>query len=443
MLDNHESKSTLTGIQHSVSDVSDSVGLSRGPEMEHSEQDSVAEYPGNTSFMNVDVANDILKWSIEQDASDIAFAPNEAIWMRRYGEWVRITKRRLTTHEISLLLDQFSRQPSASSQTKSGQDIDFPYEVTLSRGKRARFRCNGTGCRDNWSQGISIVMRTIPEFPAKIETMDLPEHLIRAFKPKYGLVLVTGPVGSGKSTLLSSVLRDIAESERKHIITYEAPIEFDLMGLPDKKSLVVQTEVPNHLHSFGVAPRNSLRRAGDVILFGEARDQETLKNMSIEAETGVAVYSTVHTNSVSETISRMVREFPENERDGMAATLVAALRLIVHQRLVVRADGKGRVAIREWLEFTDTIRDILVRTPIKDMIHVTENLVQRYGRSLMVDVTEKYSQGLISSQEYDLYAQVKASAAGTAASSCDEPVTCTDADMRPTATYTNLQEVME
>jgi defect-in-organelle-trafficking protein DotB len=215
------------------------------------------------------------------------------------------------------------------------------------------------------------------------------------------------------------------------------------MGLPDKKSLVVQTEVPNHLHSFGVAPRNSLRRAGDVILFGEARDQETLKNMSIEAETGVAVYSTVHTNSVSETISRMVREFPENERDGMAATLVAALRLIVHQRLVVRADGKGRVAIREWLEFTDTIRDILVRTPIKDMIHVTENLVQRYGRSLMVDVTEKYSQGLISSQEYDLYAQVKASAAGTAASSCDEPVTCTDADMRPTATYTNLQEVME
>jgi defect-in-organelle-trafficking protein DotB len=401
---------SVTGNIHAkdaATDAYESVGLVPVDDSE-SEPDAL-EYPGDTSFINVEVANDILKWSILQDASDIAFAPNEAIWLRRHGEWVRITRRRLTTHEIGLLLDQFSKQPSASSQTKSGQDIDFPYEITLQRGKRARFRCNGTGCRDNWSQGIAIVMRTIPEFPPKVDTMELPDYLVNAFKPKYGLVLVTGPVGSGKSTLLSSVLRDIAEKERKHIITYEAPIEFDLMGLPEKKSLVVQTEVPNHLHSFGAAPRNSLRRAGDVILFGEARDQETLRNMSIEAETGVAVYSTVHTNSVSETISRMVREFPENERDGMAATLVAAMRVIVHQRLVVRADGKGRVAIREWLIFDDHIRDILVKTPIKDMIPVTEDLVNRYGRSLMMDVTEKHEQGLISTLEFEMYQQIKSS----------------------------------
>jgi defect-in-organelle-trafficking protein DotB len=105
----------------------------------------------------------------------------------------------------------------------------------------------------------------------------------------------------------------------------------------------------------------------------------------------------------------MVREFPENERDGMAATLVAAMRVIVHQRLVVRADGKGRVAIREWLIFDDHIRDILVKTPIKDMIPVTEDLVNRYGRSLMVDVTEKHEQGFISTQEFEMYQQIKSS----------------------------------
>ncbi len=93
----------------------------------------------------------------------------------------------------------------------------------------------------------------------------------------------------------------------------------------------------------------------------------------------------------------------------MAATLVAAMRVIVHQRLVVRADGKGRVAIREWLIFDDHIRDILVKTPIKDMIPVTEDLVNRYGRSLMVDVTEKHEQGFISTQEFEMYQQIKSS----------------------------------
>jgi len=366
-------------------------------------------YPGDLAILTVDVVNQILKWCIAEDASDIAFSPNEAIFMRRYGVWMRITRRVISTHEISFLLDQFSKQPSASSQTMSGQDVDYGYEITLERGKRVRFRCNATGCRDGWSSGIAMVLRTIPEFPPKLSSFNLPDHLIEAFKPRYGLVLVTGPVGSGKSTLLTSALRDIAETERKHILTYESPIEFDLMGLPDKMALVTQTEVPIHLSSFAAAPRNSLRRAGDVVLFGEARDQETLRNMSIEAETGVAVYSTVHTNSVAETISRMVREFPEGERDGMAATLIAASRLIVHQRLIPTINGDGRVAVREWLIFTDEVVNTLIKTPVKELIPVMNELVNTYGRPLIMDVTEHYEQGLISEVEYQSFLRSKVS----------------------------------
>ena len=366
-------------------------------------------YPGDTSLLSVDTVNSILKWAIEMKASDIALTPNDAIFMRRFGVWHRIMHRSVSTHEIGFLLDQFSKQPSASSQAMSGQDVDFAYEITLERGKRARFRGNGTGCRDNWGSGIAIVLRTIPEYPPELSTFNLPEHLVAAFKPRYGLVLVTGPVGSGKSTLLTSVLRDIAETERKHILTYESPIEFDLMGLPNKKSLVTQTDIPLHLTSFAAAPRNSLRRAGDVVLFGEARDQDTLRNMSIEAETGVAVYSTVHTNSVSETISRMVREFPEGERDGMAATLVAATRLIVHQRLIPTKDGNGRVAVREWLIFNEEVVNKLVQCSVKDMIRVTEELVNQYGRPLLMDVTELYEQGVISETEYLSFVQIKKS----------------------------------
>lgn len=369
-------------------------------------EDLLFAYPGDTSLMSIDVANDLLKWAVLQGASDISFAPNEAIFIRRNGEWHRVMGRRLTSHEISALLDGFSKQPSASAQVKSGKPKDFRYEITISRGKRASFRCSATGCRDGWSSGVAMVIRTIASFPPKIEELELPDYLIKAAKPKYGLVLVTGPVGSGKTTLLSSLMRDIAETERKHILTYEHPIEFDLMGLPNKKSLVVQSEVPIHLETFSEAPRNSLRRAGDVVLFGEARDQETLKNMAIEAETGVAVYSTVHTNSVAETMSRIIREFPSNERDSMAAALIGAMRVIIHQRLVISSDEKSRIAIREWLILDDDDRKNLMNLPSSQLINAIQHLVDSKGHSLKDDITEKFTAGLIAEHEYEAFMQI-------------------------------------
>jgi defect-in-organelle-trafficking protein DotB len=360
-------------------------------------------YPKAVVAINSDFINEFLIWAHEAKVSDVELIPNDPIWVRLHGQWHAVSDRRLSGGEIGFLLNNIARQANASSMAQSGQDVDFAYEVSTGRGKKIRFRCNATGCKDGWGGASSIVMRAIPEHPPEIGGYNLDPGLLAAFQPKYGLVLVTGPVGSGKSTLLFSVLRHIAETQRRNILTYESPIEFDLMTLPSRLSPVVQTEIPAHLKSFEVAPRNSLRRAGDVVLFGESRDRETLKNMSIEAETGVAVYSTVHTNSVEETVSRMIREFSWEERDGMNATINAALRLIVHQRLVPNVTGDGRIALRSHLAFTEEIRNELATVKIQDLITVTRDLVDRYGHSLKKDAQEKFEQGLIAENEYRMF----------------------------------------
>lgn len=359
----------------------------------------------STSFVMEDF-DALLAWGIDHDVSDYALVPNEPAWVRIHGIWGRATSISLSNHDIKLFLNTSSRQPSASARVESGEDVDYAYEIRISRAVRNRFRVNATGCRDGHSVGVSIVMRSIPSLPKRMEDLDIEEGIRRAIAPIYGLVLVTGPVGSGKSTLLSAALRHILETEHRNVLTYEEPIEFDLIGIPNRKGLVVQTEIPVALRDFSRAPRNSLRRAGDVILFGESRDPATMRNMTIVAETGVAVYSTVHTNSVSETISRMVREFPQDERSGMAATLISALRLIVHQRLLRSSDGK-RVALREYLVFDDEVRKALVDVPVERMIGAVEDFVQSRGQSLMSAARRELEAGRLDEQAYHQLAAIR------------------------------------
>lgn len=365
------------------------------------------EYPESLPALTAEAFDGVLKWAHEQGASDVMLGPGDPIWMRNNGRWMPIT-RSVTASEISQVVNNTSGQSNASALAQSGQDLDYSYEVQVARGLRYRFRCNATGCRHGWSSAVSTVMRTIPGSPPKLDEMGVEKAIRDSVMPHYGLVLVTGPVGSGKSTLLFSALREIAETQPRHIITYEAPIEFDLIDLPGRMAPVVQSEIPAHLKRFDDAPRNSLRRAGDVVLFGESRDRETMRSMSIEAETGVCVYSTVHSNSVSETISRMIREFPSEERDGMAATLLAATRLIVHQRLVPRADGSGRVPIREYLVFDDATRHGLVNVPAESLMQEMQRLVETQGQSLAQDAQAKYAEGLIGEREARMFTETLA-----------------------------------
>ena len=321
-----------------------------------------------------------LAWATGSGVSDISLLPRAPVWVRLDGFWRATTRRAVSSDEIMELLDSMARSPAASARIKGGEDLDFSYEIKIDRLKRQRFRVNATACRDGWGVGANLVLRSIPAHPPEIGTLGLEPDLVENLFPPSGLVLVTGVMGSGKSTLLAACLRKIIEQGDRFTVTYEAPIEFDLMSLPSARGPVVQSEIPSQLRDFARAPKNSARRAADVILVGESRDQETLRSMIEAAEIGVAAYSTVHTRSVADTPARIINVFPIDEQPGIATTLIAAIRAIVQQRLVARHNGPGRVALREYLVFGEQERREMWDTPPERLGIVIRNRMAKLAQ---------------------------------------------------------------
>ena len=335
----------------------------------------------------------------EANASDVLLYPGRPVWIRVHGKWYGVSRRPLSPHEVASLVEKTSSNDSASTIIGKGDDYDYSYEILIERGIRRRFRCNATACRANASMGIALTLRSIPSLPPTMDDLGVPDEIRRHITPDNGLVLVTGVMGSGKSTLLAAVLRFINEHFPKHILSYESPIEFDLMGVPSPKGPVEQTEIPRHLSEFKMATRNSTRRAADVILFGESRDVETLEGMIEAADIGVCVYSTVHTRDVASTMQRIINVFPQASRDQMFATMANAMRLVVHQRLLPCKAG-GRVAIQEYLVFSPEIRERIAEQPIPRLASEVQKAVEAFGRPLYLDAREKYEAGMIYESDF-------------------------------------------
>jgi defect-in-organelle-trafficking protein DotB len=341
-----------------------------------------------------------LVWASQIGASDASVVPGTPLWVRLHGRWLRVTRRGVSTDEIMGLLDTLARSSAASARVKGGEDLDFSHEIKIDRLKRQRFRVNATACRDGWGLGVNLVLRSIPAHPPQIESLDIESDLLDHLFPPSGLVLVTGVMGSGKSTLLSACLRKIIEQGDRFTVTYEAPIEYDLMSIPNARGPIVQSEIPRQLRDFARAPRNSARRAADVILVGESRDRETLRSMIEAAEIGVAAYSTVHTRSVADTPSRIINMFPIDEQPGIAVTLTSALRVIVQQRLVPRSDSEGRVALREYLVLDERGRRDLMGEPVERLgLSIREKMAGQdqavIGQDLLTAARRAFEEGLI------------------------------------------------
>ena len=186
-------------------------------------------------------------------------------------------------------------------------------------------------------------------------------------------------------------------------MTYESPIEFTYDDVKKYTSIVSQSEIPLHIPSFADGVRNALRRKPRLILVGEARDLETIGAVLEAALTGHPVYTTMHTNGVAETIRRLVGTFPEEERAGRTIDLIETLKLIIWQKLVPTVDNK-RVALREYLVFSDEVRDILISSDPNKLTEKTREVLIKYGQTMLQDAKVKLDQGIIKQSTYDMLA---------------------------------------
>jgi twitching motility protein PilT len=225
-------------------------------------------------------------------------------------------------------------------------------DLSYSLPSRARFRCNIFQQRGVYS----IVMRVIPTDIPTLGSLHLPSQLSEIAELRNGLVLITGPTGSGKSSTLAAVIDVINETKHYHVVAIEDPIEY---LHSHKNSTINQREVGHDTKDFPSALRAALRQAPKVILIGEMRDYETTEIALEAAETGHLVLSTLHTIDASKTIDRIIGLYPKNEEPVIRTRLAQTFRYIVSQRLVPRADFRGRIAAVEILRSTPRTREYI------------------------------------------------------------------------------------
>jgi len=228
---------------------------------------------------------------------------------------------------------------------------DKEFDFSFAFGDLGRFRVNAFHERGN----LAAALRLIPNAIRTVEDLGLPQVLNKFTEYPRGLVLVTGPTGSGKSTTLAALVDKINRERASHIITVEDPIEYTHKS---KRSLVVQREVHYDTFSFAAALRSALREDPDVVLIGEMRDLETIAAAITIAETGHLVFATLHTNSASQSVDRMIDVFPPHQQPQVRAQLGNILMAICSQRLIPRLGG-GRIAAAEILVATPAVRNIV------------------------------------------------------------------------------------
>jgi twitching motility protein PilT len=227
-------------------------------------------------------------------------------------------------------------------------------DVSYSLERFSRFRVNIFRQRGSYA----VVMRVIPSVIPDFKTFNLPKELENIPTLKNGLVLVTGPTGSGKSSTLAAIINMINEAQPVHIVTIEDPIEF---LHPHKKATIHQRELHSDTPNFALALRAALRQAPKVILVGEMRDRETIEIAMEAAETGHLVFSTLHTMDAAKTVERILSVFPLSEQHAVRNRLGKTFRYIISQRLLPKADGKGRVGLIEILKSTLRTREYVER----------------------------------------------------------------------------------
>jgi len=290
---------------------------------------------------------DLLKMLVEHHASDLYLKVARPPLLRISGELTQTDLPKLTPEDVMNLVYSIMTQEQIKKFVEN-LDMDFSYSLP----GVARFRVNVFRQRGV----IGSIIRAVPYNIPTVEELGLPGVIKSIVAKPQGLILVTGPTGSGKSTTLAAMVGFINKNRNCHIITIEDPIEFLHR---DDKSTIDQRELEVDTKSFREALRRAVRQDPDVLLIGEMRDLDTISTAISAAETGHLVLSTLHTNDATQTIDRIIDIFPPAQQTQIRIQLSLTLLAVVSQRLLIRKDGKGRIAAIEVMINSPLIKDLI------------------------------------------------------------------------------------
>lgn len=334
---------------------------------------------------------DLLQKAYEDKASDLHISVDSPPVFRIHGELIRYGDTSLTREDAETMAKTLLGE-KRWDEFIDKKEYDFAYHLN----DDMRFRVNAFHQRKN----TSIAARVIPTKIPTIEQLNMPSILNGlAMKPN-GLILVTGPTGSGKSTTLASMLDYINRNNKKHIITLEDPIEYYHQH---RGSVIQQREVGTDTLSFANGLRAALRQDPDIILVGEMRDLETIQTAITAAETGHLVLATLHTNSASQTINRIIDVFPPHQQGQIRIQLASVLEGVISQRLFVRNDQPGRIAATEILLGIPAVAN-LIRNEKTDQIDNVLQTSKALGmHTLQMSLQELMTSGKVRREQVDSY----------------------------------------
>ncbi len=353
-----------------------------------------------------EIIDEILKHMVDEDWSDVHISPNRKVIAEIALDYTAITPTVITRDEAFELCDAIYGSDTGSAKILSGQDMDFDREIkhkvkgdTLTTPHRFRVNITSVTSRGNICPAIAIrkLYADIPEW----KSLNFEDYIWDNFRPKNGIILVTGPTGSGKSTLLASGIRRLLE-ERKNekIVTLEDPIEYTYDQYNTERCFVEQSAKSVNFKDFVDPMKSILRRNPSICMIGEARDKETIRASLYVAQTGHLVYTTMHTNGVPDTFKRMISEFPIEEQHSRLADIIEQTRMIVSQQIHRSTEGK-KVAIREILVITPQVQSYLAKADVTNIAQVARKLTDKFGQSMTSHAVQMYEKGLLTKEQVE------------------------------------------
>lgn len=328
----------------------------------------------------------LLKKALELGASDLHFIVGEVPAFRVDGKIIKSKLEPVTEDDMMHAIDAMA-PVSMRDKIFRSYDSDFPYEIE----GVCRFRVNLAMSFGYHAMTVRLISYDIPTR----EQLNLPPTIEKFSGFENGIVLITGATGSGKSTTIASVLESININQKKHIVTVEDPIEYIYKS---KKSIFTQRQIGIDTSSFLDGLKFALRQDPDVILIGEIRDMETVQSALHAAETGHLVVATLHTFNAVQTINRILSFFPPSEREAVRSQFAEVFRGSISQKLLPKANGKGRIPAVELLISTPTIKDFILKDELEEIYKLVKNGSYNDMITFNMSLYNLYKSGLISKE---------------------------------------------